>query len=115
MYSSVHNSNHNGVVRIIVCFFRGIIHECATGDIDSQIVECLYVCTLYIKGGAVLANSSVTGYPPSFLSALGKHPHRLYEAIQDKSAEPCFIFPRVHSVPYFFLENIVLEVLLHIC
>jgi len=38
----------------------------------------------------------------------------LYEAMQDESAELCFIFRSTHSVLYFPLENIVSEILLHI-
>jgi len=36
----------------------------------------------------------------------------LYEAIQDESAELCFIFRSACSVLYFPLENIVPEILL---
>ena len=36
----------------------------------------------------------------------------LYEAIRDESAKLCFIFRNVHSVQYFPLENIVLEIVL---
>ena len=39
----------------------------------------------------------------------------LYEAMQDESAELCFIFHSTHSVLYFPLENIVPEILLRIC
>ena len=38
----------------------------------------------------------------------------LYEAIQDESAELCFIFRSARSVLYFPLENIVPEILLRI-
>ena len=38
----------------------------------------------------------------------------LYEAMQDESAELCFIFHSTHSVLYFPLENIVPEILLRI-
>ena len=38
----------------------------------------------------------------------------LYEAIQDESAELCFIFRSACSVLYFPLENIVPEILLRI-
>ena len=38
----------------------------------------------------------------------------LYEAIQDESAELCFIFRSTRSVLYFPLENIVPEILLRI-
>jgi len=38
----------------------------------------------------------------------------LYEAIQDESAELCFIFRSARSVLYYPLENIVPEILLRI-
>jgi len=38
----------------------------------------------------------------------------LYEAIQDESAELCFIFRSARSVLYFPLENIVPVILLRI-
>jgi len=40
--------------------------------------------------------------------------HLLYEAIQDESAELCFIFHSTRSVLYFPLESIVLEILFRI-
>ena len=36
-----------------------------------------------------------------------------YEAIQDESAELCFIFPNARSVLYFPLEIIIPEIVLH--
>ena len=81
---------------------------------------CMFVlCT---QGGVILANSSVTGYPPSFLSALGETPSydcmKPYKMKVPRALFSCFIFVlyfrRVHSVLYFFLENIALEILLHI-
>jgi len=38
----------------------------------------------------------------------------LYEAMQDESAELCFIFRSAHSVLYYPLENVVPEILLRI-
>jgi len=38
----------------------------------------------------------------------------VYEAMQDERAKLCFTFHNAHSALYFPLENIILEIVLHI-